>query len=892
MIVIASEDPGVISEISTLLKQRGDLFTVATDEIQALAEVRTDRASLIIIDTGSSVFDGFSLSRAIKNDTALQGFPVLCLVDLSGITPLLSALDCMADAFLPRPFDLASVSAAIGDLQARQAEGAAPAVVRTRFRITHDGKEYYVVADRRQLLDHLLMAFESAIRVNKEKEEMRADLLAEVRNVGERLTALTAERDATVTNLHEELEERSRTISRLNASIQAKEQAEALSKTRMENISQELKELGVVLEATRRSDEEKSRTVTSLQSDFADLEKEKKRVEQELSTKIGSLEAQVRDTVSDLDSARSTIAGLRVNNAELERTLSSVRAECDECRETIKSLEEKLNAAVVNGDGLQGRCRQLETLLEEKEAASAAREREVKTALDNMTRDVNSIQSALEQNIRQLEGELSLRKQLEQQVESLTKERDMLTSAGDNLQEQNRQLKSTLEGAKTASAAREQESKAALENVTCDMRAIQDALEQNIRQLNKELSMRQDLEKQTTILARERDELVRTRDENAARFSELRAQVDANREAQIRIQTECDAIRAEHDRTQDVLGTTFRELERTMEDNKSLREAQENCKKTAADIAELREQVDLTTADLASVRSTLKEERRLRMNAETERTAFSDRYADAKKSLDSAFRDIGVLNTTLDQEREKNAALENRLSTSERENNDKDRAIKALKEELAALRSTETAELAALSGADEQGAPKPDPADKPAEGHQAGNTDMHKPSSPAPSVQVDMLSGTVSAAVKPEGDPPLLPPPSHQNVLPSTEPPAFLPGAKEPQTEPERRSEPIAGEIKVTDSVKSTETTTKADNIAIPQRTATGDIAISRDRWLDIIKWAHHTGSVTEEQRRDLIANLMRLSKLVQKGRHLTNRQEQEIRALVARVQSLGYRFV
>jgi chromosome segregation ATPase len=112
-----------------------------------------------------------------------------------------------------------------------------------------------------------------------------------------------------------------------------------------------------------------------------------------------------------------------------------------------------------------------------------------------------------------------------------------------------------------------------------------------------------------------------------------------------------------------------------MEDNKSLREAQENCKKTAADIAELREQVDLTTADLASVRSTLKEERRLRMNAETERTAFSDRYADAKKSLDSAFRDIGVLNTTLDQEREKNAALENRLSTSERENNDKDRAI-------------------------------------------------------------------------------------------------------------------------------------------------------------------------------------------------------------------------
>jgi hypothetical protein len=76
-----------------------------------------------------------------------------------------------------------------------------------------------------------------------------------------------------------------------------------------------------------------------------------------------------------------------------------------------------------------------------------------------------------------------------------------------------------------------------------------------------------------------------------------------------------------------------------------------------------------------------------------------------------------------------------------------------------------------------------------------------------------------------------------------------------------------------------------------PRMTA-GDRVISRDRWLDITKWAHHTKAVTEEQRRDLIANLMRLSKLVQKDRHLTNRQEQEIRALVARVQSLGYRFV
>ena len=73
---------------------------------------------------------------------------------------------------------------------------------------------------------------------------------------------------------------------------------------------------------------------------------------------------------------------------------------------------------------------------------------------------------------------------------------------------------------------------------------------------------------------------------------------------------------------------------------------------------------------------------------------------------------------------------------------------------------------------------------------------------------------------------------------------------------------------------------------------APATMTISRDRWLDIIKWAHHTDALAPEDRKGMISDLMRLSKLVQKGRHLTNRQDQEIRAVVARVQSLGYRFV
>ncbi len=909
MIVIASDNPGVMSEISTLLKQRGDLFTVATDEIQALDAIRTDRASLLIADTGSSAFDGFALCRAVKDDTALQGFPVLCLIDLSDISALLSVLDCTADAFLTRPFDLASLSAVVSDLQARQAEGAAPAAVRTRFRITHDGKEYSVVADRRQLLEYLLTAFESATRVNKEKETMRSNLLGEIRSVGERLTTLTAERDATVHNLHEDLEERSRVISRLNAAIQAKEQAEALLKTRMENVDKELKELGAVLETTRRSDEEKSHAISLLQSDIAARETEKARIEQELTTTVRILETQARDTVSELDSARSSVAGLRVKNAEFERMLSTVQAEYEQGRITIGSLEENLKAARLSGDEWQGKCRQLESALTQTESASAARELEVKAALNNVTRDLNSIQDALEQNIRQLERELALRKQLEQQVESLTKERDALSRVGDEWEEKSRQLKSALEQAETASAAKEREVKSALNNVTSDMHAIQDALEQNIRQLKRELSARQELEKQTTILARERDERARNGEEAAARLAEARAQLETEREARIRMQTEYDAISAEHERAQDVLGTTYRELERVKEETRSLQEAQLSSTTTAGEVAELKKQLDAINADLASERSTLMGERRLRTDAERERAALSDKYADARKFLDSASRDIGVLNATLEQEQEKRAALEDSLRTNEQENRDKDRAIQALREELDAMRSAKPAEETAPAGRGGQEVPVPAPADKPADRQQAGQHKSPEPANPSPSVHIDMLSGTVTAIGKPEGDPLLPPPPSYQKTFPATKPPAALPDQTDAQAGSGSLPDlPVPGAGITTDQPAAKPSAPDQDqlrsyaepateiggNIVPPSssRIDPRDVAISRDRWLDITKWAHHTGSVTEEQRRDLIAHLMRLSKLVQKGRHLTNRQEQEIRALVARVQSLGYKFV
>ncbi len=60
-----------------------------------------------------------------------------------------------------------------------------------------------------------------------------------------------------------------------------------------------------------------------------------------------------------------------------------------------------------------------------------------------------------------------------------------------------------------------------------------------------------------------------------------------------------------------------------------------------------------------------------------------------------------------------------------------------------------------------------------------------------------------------------------------------------------------------------------------------------RSQWLDLLKWAHHSGALSQEQRLQIV----RMGRLIQKGRRLTNKQDEQVREMITLAQSLGYRF-
>jgi len=62
--------------------------------------------------------------------------------------------------------------------------------------------------------------------------------------------------------------------------------------------------------------------------------------------------------------------------------------------------------------------------------------------------------------------------------------------------------------------------------------------------------------------------------------------------------------------------------------------------------------------------------------------------------------------------------------------------------------------------------------------------------------------------------------------------------------------------------------------------------AFDRRQWLDLIKWAHHAELLKREDR----IRIVKLGRLIQRGRRLTRKQEDQLAGLVALAEAMGYR--
>jgi DNA-binding response OmpR family regulator len=104
-ILVVDDDPDLVRAMRLRLRANNYEVVTATDGYSAIASAQKDRPSLIILDLGLPVGDGFVVLDRLQNSDALAGIPVIVLSARDPQTNEERALKAGAAAFFQKPAD-------------------------------------------------------------------------------------------------------------------------------------------------------------------------------------------------------------------------------------------------------------------------------------------------------------------------------------------------------------------------------------------------------------------------------------------------------------------------------------------------------------------------------------------------------------------------------------------------------------------------------------------------------------------------------------------------------------------------------------------------------------------------------------------------------------------
>jgi two-component system KDP operon response regulator KdpE len=104
-ILVVDDDPDLVRAMRLRLRANNYDVTTATDGYSAIAAAQKDRPSLIILDLGLPVGDGFVVLERLQNSDVLAGIPVIVLSARDPQANEERALKAGAAAFFQKPAD-------------------------------------------------------------------------------------------------------------------------------------------------------------------------------------------------------------------------------------------------------------------------------------------------------------------------------------------------------------------------------------------------------------------------------------------------------------------------------------------------------------------------------------------------------------------------------------------------------------------------------------------------------------------------------------------------------------------------------------------------------------------------------------------------------------------
>lgn len=148
-IVVADDDPDVLSTLSRLLSREGYEVGKATAADEAWRLVSARRPDLLVLDVVMPPgITGLALCRRLRADQRFADLPVLFLTAHGGVDEIVAGLDAGGDDYVPKPFELNELTARIRALLRRSQHDPAPNSVLEIGKLRLDSNTYRIVIDK------------------------------------------------------------------------------------------------------------------------------------------------------------------------------------------------------------------------------------------------------------------------------------------------------------------------------------------------------------------------------------------------------------------------------------------------------------------------------------------------------------------------------------------------------------------------------------------------------------------------------------------------------------------------------------------------------------------------------------------------------------------------
>lgn len=104
-VLVVEDDPEINELVGAYARLAGFEYRAALDGATALAEVRRQPPTVIVLDLMLPDFDGFEVCRRIKAELGHPDIPVIILSALDNKTSRREGVQCGAAEYLTKPFD-------------------------------------------------------------------------------------------------------------------------------------------------------------------------------------------------------------------------------------------------------------------------------------------------------------------------------------------------------------------------------------------------------------------------------------------------------------------------------------------------------------------------------------------------------------------------------------------------------------------------------------------------------------------------------------------------------------------------------------------------------------------------------------------------------------------